>query len=119
MAGKGGEMERHLASQAAKKKVAEDDPRFRWYKHGNKMAGVDYAKKNPPPKKYTVSEPFTNELGKRVVSAERGRDPTSAQRKLMDERRHKHGDWTFDPTDRAVVSPGGKRYGKAGRLRGA
>lgn len=52
------------------------------------------------------------------VAKKMTKGPTSAQRDLMDTKRHKGGDWTYDARDRAVVSPGGRRFGKAGKQRG-
>lgn len=51
---------------------SEDDPKFKWWKDGNRTASQSFAKENPPPKGYRVAYESDSPSGEKIVRAVKG-----------------------------------------------
>jgi hypothetical protein len=48
---------------------SEDDPKFKWWKDGNKTASESFARKNMPPKGFKLMHESTSSSGEKMVRA--------------------------------------------------
>jgi len=63
------DLEKSVAKKYAKKGRSEDDPKFKWWKDGNKTASESFARKNMPPKGFKLMHESTSSSGEKMVRA--------------------------------------------------
>jgi hypothetical protein len=119
------DLEKSVAKKYAKKSRSEDDPKFKWWKDGNKTASESFARKNMPPKGFKLMHESTSSSGEKMVRAYKprpsdkgnpfaergGKLPSGTGRKAMNEQYRQS---VSTETGRQVT---GSKYNRRGQER--